>query len=113
MRLATLGKLHDLDFRPSYGIQVAQLGRKPLELVGHGVRLRVHQGTLLVQNGFTHYPQKREELRLFPGDRRLPSRIIALACVLTMRGFARGFTPLQNPSHSPNSSPQAAVLMAG
>ncbi len=52
--------------------------RKPLVLVGHGVRLRVHQGTLLVQNGFTHYPQKREELRLFPGDRRLPSRIIAL-----------------------------------
>jgi CRISPR-associated protein Cas1 len=47
-------------------------------LVGHGVRLRVHQGTLLVQNGFTHYPQKREELRLFLGDRRLPSRIIAL-----------------------------------
>lgn len=52
--------------------------RKPLVLVGHGVRLRVHQGSLLVQNGFTHYPQKREELRLFPGDRRLPSRIIAL-----------------------------------
>ncbi len=52
--------------------------RKPLVLVGHGVRLRVHQGTLLVQNGFTHYPQEREELRLFPGDRRLPSRIIAL-----------------------------------
>src|SRR5215204_2991112 len=51
---------------------------KPLVLVGHGVRLRVHQGTLLVQNGFTHYPQEREELRLFPGDRRLPSRIIAL-----------------------------------
>jgi CRISP-associated protein Cas1 len=25
-------------------------------LVGHGVRLRVHQGTLVVQNGFTHYP---------------------------------------------------------
>jgi CRISPR-associated protein Cas1 len=55
-----------------------KIERKPLVLVGHGVRLRVHQGTLLVQNGFTHYPQKREELRLFPGDRRLPSRIIAL-----------------------------------
>jgi CRISPR-associated protein Cas1 len=52
--------------------------RKPLVLVGHGVRLRVHQGTLVVQNGFTHYPQKREELRLFPGDRKLPLRIIAL-----------------------------------
>ncbi len=52
--------------------------RKPLVLVGHGVRLRIHQGSLVVQNGFTHYPQKREELRLFPGDRKLPSRIIAL-----------------------------------
>lgn len=52
--------------------------RKPLVLAGHGVRLQIHQGTLVVQNGFTHYPQKREELRLFPGDRRLPSRIVAL-----------------------------------
>ncbi len=52
--------------------------RKPLVLVGHGVRLRVHQGSLIVQNGFTHYPQEREELRLFPGDRKLPSRIISL-----------------------------------
>jgi CRISPR-associated protein Cas1 len=34
--------------------------------------------TVSVQNGFTHYPQKREELRLFPGDRWLPSRIVAL-----------------------------------
>ena len=55
-----------------------KIERKPLVLVGHGVRLRVHKGTLLVQNGFTHYPQEREELRLFPGDSRLPSRIIAL-----------------------------------
>jgi CRISPR-associated protein Cas1 len=52
--------------------------RKPMVLVGHGVRLRVHQGSLVVQNGFTHYPQKREELRLFPGDSKLPSRIVAL-----------------------------------
>jgi CRISPR-associated endonuclease Cas1 len=57
---------------------VRKTQRKPLVLVGHGVRLRIHQGTLLVHNGFTHYPQKREELRLFPGDRKLPSRIIAL-----------------------------------
>lgn len=52
--------------------------RKPLVLNGHGVRLRIHQGSLLVQNGFTHYPQERQELRLFPGDRRLPSRIVVL-----------------------------------
>jgi CRISPR-associated endonuclease Cas1 len=47
-------------------------------LSGHGVRLSVDHGALLVQNGFTHYPQKREEWRFFPGDRRLPSRIVIL-----------------------------------
>ncbi len=52
--------------------------REPLVLAGHGVRLRVHQGSLVVRNGFTHYPQEREELRFFPGDRKLPSRIVAL-----------------------------------
>jgi CRISPR-associated protein Cas1 len=50
----------------------------PLILSGHGLRLRVDHGTLLVQNGFTHYPQRREEYRLFPGDWRLPSRIVIL-----------------------------------
>ena len=52
--------------------------RQPLILSGHGVRLSVDHGALLVQNGFTHYPQKREEWRLFPGDRRLPCRIVIL-----------------------------------
>ncbi len=52
--------------------------RKPLVLNGHGVRLRVHQGSLVVLNGFTHYPQERQELRFFPGDRKLPSRIVML-----------------------------------
>jgi CRISPR-associated endonuclease Cas1 len=35
-------------------------------------------GSLLVQNGFTHYPQKREEWRLFPGHPDLPSRIVVV-----------------------------------
>lgn len=52
--------------------------REPLILSGHGIKLRVDRGTLLVQNGFTHYPQQREEWRLFPGDWRLPSRIVIL-----------------------------------
>jgi CRISPR-associated endonuclease Cas1 len=52
----------------------------PLVLTGHGVRLQVHQGTLLVRNGFSHYPQKVEELRFFPGDAKLPPRIIVLDC---------------------------------
>ncbi len=52
--------------------------KQPLILSGHGVRLSVDRGALLVQNGFTHYPQKREEWRLFSGDQRLPSRIVIL-----------------------------------
>ena len=31
----------------------------PLILAGHGVSLRVEAGTLLIRNGFTHYPQKQ------------------------------------------------------
>ncbi len=42
------------------------------------MRLRVHQGTLLVKGGFTHYPQAVEEHRYFPGDREMPSRIVVV-----------------------------------
>jgi CRISPR-associated endonuclease Cas1 len=42
------------------------------------VKLRVERGTLYVQNGFTHYPQRQETWRFFPGDWRLPSRIVVL-----------------------------------
>ena len=53
--------------------------RKPLVLAGHGLRLRIHRGTLLVTHGFTHHPQKAREERFFPGDPQLPSRIILLS----------------------------------
>jgi CRISPR-associated protein Cas1 len=52
--------------------------RQPLILSGHGMRLKIDHGTFLVQSGFTHFPQRQEEYRLFPGDWRLPSRIIVL-----------------------------------
>ena len=52
--------------------------REPLILTGHGVQFRIEQGTLVIRNGFTHYPQKRQEWRFFPGDWTLPSRIIVL-----------------------------------
>lgn len=51
---------------------------EPLILTGHGVSLRIDHGSLLVRNGFTHYPQDREEWRFFSGDWRLPSRIVLL-----------------------------------
>lgn len=49
---------------------------KPLVLTGHGLGLRVEQGTLLVKDGFTHYPQVQAIHRFFPGDRNMPSRIV-------------------------------------
>jgi CRISPR-associated protein Cas1 len=52
--------------------------REPLIISGHGTRIRVDHNTLLIRDGFTHYPQKLEEIRLFPGDPNLPNRIINL-----------------------------------
>src|SRR5689334_15171335 len=52
--------------------------RNPLVLGGHGVRLRIDRGSLYIANGFTHYPQKREEWRFFPGHPDLPSRIVVV-----------------------------------
>ena len=52
--------------------------RSPLVLGGHGVRLRIDRGSLFVQNGFTHYPQQREEWRFFPGHPDLPARIVVV-----------------------------------
>jgi CRISP-associated protein Cas1 len=50
----------------------------PLILTGHGMRLRIDRGTLLVHDGFTHYPQPQKEFRFFPGDWRNPSRIVVI-----------------------------------
>jgi CRISP-associated protein Cas1 len=45
-----------------------QPSHSPLILAGHGVSLRIEAGTLLVRNGFTHYPQKQQAYRFFKGD---------------------------------------------
>ena len=55
-----------------------QPSRDPLILAGHGVSLRIEAGTLLIRNGFTHYPQKQKTYRYFKGDADLPPRIIML-----------------------------------
>src|SRR5258706_4541443 len=52
--------------------------RAPLILTGHGIRLRVDHGALVVRDGYTHYPQAIEERRFFPGSRELPSRIVVI-----------------------------------
>lgn len=47
-------------------------------LTGHGVRLSIDHGALLVRHGLTHFPQKAKEQRFFPGDPEMPSRIVLL-----------------------------------
>lgn len=50
----------------------------PLILSGHGNSMRIDKGTLLIKEGFTHYPQKAMEHRYFKGDLELPKTIMLL-----------------------------------
>jgi CRISPR-associated protein Cas1 len=52
--------------------------RRPLILCGRGVKFCVDKGSLLIFDGFTHYPQERQTYRYFRGDLDLPPRIIML-----------------------------------
>lgn len=63
---------------PQYKARKRRVIHRPLVLSGHGIRLGVDCGTLLIKCGFTHYPQERETYRFFPQDRQLPSRIVVL-----------------------------------
>ena len=40
--------------------------------------LQVDKGTLLIRDGFTHWPQERTEHRFFKGSQELPPRIVML-----------------------------------
>jgi CRISPR-associated endonuclease Cas1 len=59
-------------------IRRRQRNSNPLILCGHGMSLRVEQGTLIVRDGFSHYPQERITHRFFPGSRDIPERILLL-----------------------------------
>ncbi len=50
----------------------------PLILCGQGVSMRIENGALLIRDGFTHYPQKQEIHRYFPGSLDIPTRILLL-----------------------------------
>lgn len=63
------------DFRPA---KTSRRRHLPLVLDGHGAGLHVSHGALVVRSGFTHYPEKRYEYRLFPRDPEMPSRIVLL-----------------------------------
>ncbi len=51
---------------------------EPLILCGHGVSLRVENGSPIVRDGFTRYPQRQATHRFFPGSRDVPERILLL-----------------------------------
>lgn len=66
-------------YRPKrYGAPKKFAFREPLILCGHAAHIRVDHGSLLIRNGFTHYPQRQETIRLFPGEGNLPDRIVML-----------------------------------
>lgn len=52
--------------------------REPLILAGHGARLWIDNGCLIVRNGLTHFPQRIDEQRFFPNSPTRPSRIISI-----------------------------------
>ncbi|QNO26708.1 CRISPR-associated endonuclease Cas1 [Sphingopyxis sp. OPL5] len=68
--IAELGKLQ----KPR---RLRERNPNALILTGHGNSLRVENGSLIIKQGFTHYPQKQECHRLLKGDLDLP-RIIML-----------------------------------
>lgn len=50
----------------------------PLVISGNGSSLRVDKGTLVIRDGFTHYPQEQTTYRFFRGDLDVPTRIILI-----------------------------------
>jgi CRISP-associated protein Cas1 len=49
-----------------------------LVLTGHGLSLRVEKGSLLVRDGYTHYPAKQRMWRFFPGALNVPPSVVVL-----------------------------------
>ena len=58
--------------------RIRERNSNPLILTGHGTSMRIDKGTLLIKEGFSHYPQKQLDLRYFAGDLELPRIILML-----------------------------------
>ena len=50
----------------------------PLVLTGHGLVLRVENGSLLVTDGLTHFPASKRTQRYFPGSLAVPPAVVIL-----------------------------------
>ena len=50
----------------------------PLILTGHGLSLRVEKGSLLIRDGYTHFPAKQCKHRFFPAALDVPPAVVVL-----------------------------------
>src|SRR5579885_2286433 len=69
---------YEREYRSKSNLSGKRQIRLPLVLTGHGISLNIKSGYLNIFNGLTHFPQEREEFRIFPGKHNTPSRIILL-----------------------------------
>jgi CRISPR-associated protein Cas1 len=63
---------------PKFSRRVREREQRPLILTGHGLSLRVDKGSLLVRDGYTHFPQKQREWRFFSSALDIPPSIAVI-----------------------------------
>ena len=63
---------------PKFSRRHREREANPLLLTGHGLSLRVDKGSLLVRDGYTHYPAKQREWRFFNGALNIPPNIVVI-----------------------------------
>lgn len=63
---------------PKFSRHVREREAAPLILTGHGLSLRVEKGSLLVRDGYTHFPAKQPKWRFFPAALDVPPAIVVL-----------------------------------
>jgi hypothetical protein len=67
-----------------------------LILAGHGVSLRVENCALTIQNGFTHYPQKREIIRYFRETSHSPNVLFCWTAAAAFPSMSSPGSPRKN-----------------
>jgi CRISPR-associated protein Cas1 len=63
---------------PKFSRRIREREQQPLILTGHGLSLRVDKGSLLVRDGYTHFPQKQREWRFFNSALDIPPTIVVI-----------------------------------
>lgn len=63
---------------PKYSRRLRERETNALILTGHGLSLRVDKGSLLVRDGYTHYPAKLREWRFFNSALDIPPTIVVI-----------------------------------